>query len=114
MPGYSKMGWSKIAWSYGLHFLREITDKESQANLGPALYSEVIRKVIQQGGDTDTNACIVGGMIGALLGFGKLPFNYVCKSLLVDCEKSTQPRKSIYNPINAFYIVRKMFNKLPK
>ena len=24
------------------------------------------------GGDTDTNACIVGGMIGALYGFKKL------------------------------------------
>jgi len=30
-------------------------------------------KVIRQGGDTDTNACIVGGVIGSIVGFKKLP-----------------------------------------
>jgi len=31
-------------------------------------YKECIRRTIQRGGDTDTNAAIVGGMIGALVG----------------------------------------------
>ena len=29
--------------------------------------------MIREGGDTDTNAAIVGGMMGALAGFQKLP-----------------------------------------
>lgn len=32
-----------------------------------------MRKVIQKGGDSDTNAAIVGGMVGAVIGFKKLP-----------------------------------------
>lgn len=32
------------------------------------MYFDAIREVISLGGDTDTNACIVGGMIGAFLG----------------------------------------------
>ena len=29
--------------------------------------------MLKAGGDTDTNACIVGGMLGAMIGFEKLP-----------------------------------------
>lgn len=32
-----------------------------------------MKNVISQGGDTDTNACIVGGVIGSMIGFQKLP-----------------------------------------
>lgn len=32
-----------------------------------------MRKVISQGGDTDTNAAIVGGLIGSLVGYKNLP-----------------------------------------
>jgi ADP-ribosylglycohydrolase len=32
-------------------------------------YFNAVRETIRFGGDTDTNACIVGGMIGALVGF---------------------------------------------
>jgi ADP-ribosylglycohydrolase len=38
-----------------------------------ALYHDAIRQVIQQGGDTETNACIFGGIIGALVGIMKMP-----------------------------------------
>ena len=49
-------------------------------------YDEAIRKVISFGGDTDTNACIVGGMAEALFGLdnklieeakGKIPKEFV-------------------------------------
>lgn len=46
-----------------------------------------MRKTIQLGGDTDTNAAIVGGMIGALVGFKNLPEFMVNKVLDFDCEK---------------------------
>ena len=32
-----------------------------------------MRDIIERGGDTDTNACIVGGLLGAACGFNNLP-----------------------------------------
>lgn len=32
-----------------------------------------MRDIIKRGGDTDTNACIVGGLLGAACGFNNLP-----------------------------------------
>lgn len=36
-------------------------------------YQKAIYETLMLGGDTDTNACIVGGMIGACVGFHNLP-----------------------------------------
>lgn len=46
-----------------------------------------MREIIQNGGDTDTNAAIVGGMLGALVGIKGIPEEYVQKSLAFDCTK---------------------------
>jgi ADP-ribosyl-[dinitrogen reductase] hydrolase len=46
-----------------------------------------IRKTIQCGGDTDTNACVVGGMIGAFVGFKALDPFLVGKIFSFDCTK---------------------------
>ena len=40
-----------------------------------------MKKTIEKGGDTDTNAAIVGSMIGAIFGFSKLPTKYLTKIL---------------------------------
>jgi len=40
------------------------------------------------GGDTDTNACIVGGIIGALVGFSNIPRYMIDKLLEFDCTKN--------------------------
>ncbi len=47
------------------------------------MYTMNIRKVIQRGGDTDTNAAIVGGMIGAIVGFKNLPKIYLRKMMAI-------------------------------
>jgi|JI6StandDraft_1071083.scaffolds.fasta_scaffold04207_4 hypothetical protein len=52
--------------------------------------------------------------MGSILGFRKLPLDYVQKAFEVDCTKSPQKRKPIYNPKNAFDIVMRMFAVLPK
>lgn len=39
----------------------------------PDCYKKAVRRSIQCGGDTDTNAAIVGGIIGAMVGFKALP-----------------------------------------
>ena len=40
-------------------------------------YIQIIRDIIRRAGDTDTNGAIVGGLIGAILGFRKLPIKYL-------------------------------------
>jgi len=37
------------------------------------LYQYYLEKILTEGGDTDTNAAIVGTMIGALVGYKGLP-----------------------------------------
>ena len=51
------------------------------------MYYESISQVIQEGGDTDTNACIAGGMLGALLGIKSIPEYMVKKVITFDCTK---------------------------
>ena len=44
-----------------------------------------MREIIQEGGDTDTNACIIGGMVGAFLGYKTLPEEMTHKVLSFNC-----------------------------
>lgn len=37
------------------------------------IYKNAIKMTIEQGGDTDTNACIVGAAVGSIVGFKNLP-----------------------------------------
>lgn len=54
-------GWARIAFSYGVHF---------------AVKSDTLKKpieyLISSKGDTDTNACIAGGLLGAKLGLKRM------------------------------------------
>jgi ADP-ribosylglycohydrolase len=61
IPANEHIGHAKIAWSYAFYHLK----RESS-------YIEAMRDVLSRGGDTDTNCAIVGGLIGASLGFKKL------------------------------------------
>lgn len=55
----------KIAWTYGYIFLKQISEKDYDIK---NVYYDTMKDIISRGGDTDTNACIVGGLIGALVG----------------------------------------------
>lgn len=57
MAGFVRIGFTHAFW----HLLKETP------------YEEALRQVLIGGGDTDTNACIVGGLVGALLGQKRLP-----------------------------------------
>ena len=74
------MGHAKIAYSYGFRILRFLAEGK-QKESGENLYKKWIRWVISRAGDTDTNAAIVGGMLGAVVGFWQLPERYVVRSL---------------------------------
>jgi ADP-ribosyl-[dinitrogen reductase] hydrolase len=42
--------------------------------------------MLREGGDTDTNAAIVGGLIGAYVGYSKIPQSYKDAVLNFDSE----------------------------
>lgn len=56
---------------YSFHFLISThTDKE-------LTYEKCIYEMLLKGGDTDTNAAIVGGLLGAYFGVRELPQTYI-------------------------------------
>ena len=61
--------------------LYELTQEEECLSFGQQFYKKKVGEVIQEGGDTDTNGAIVGGFLGALVGFKGLPQRYVRKML---------------------------------
>jgi ADP-ribosyl-[dinitrogen reductase] hydrolase len=61
------IGWTKHAFVLSFYWLL-ILDEEDQK-----CYHKAVRRTIQCGGDTDTNAAIVGGMVGALVGISAIP-----------------------------------------
>jgi len=62
MPGSPSIGYVKIAFDHAFRALISGTD-----------YVTAMRNVLMIGGDTDTNACIVGGMVGAYHGINTIP-----------------------------------------
>lgn len=76
----------------------------------------MIEYVLSKGGDTDTNAAIVGGMIGSIVGFKNLPPEYLKKLLgLRHSRTSQRSRPNFYEPryafANAFKIIKKLTSK---
>ena len=57
----------------------------------------MVRHTVKLGGDTDTNACIVGGMVGALLGIKNLDRAMVETVLKFDCETQKINRASEFS-----------------
>lgn len=74
MYDYYWTGSGQIPFSYGLAYFRKIVDNITEEDeLTPELYRQIIANVIKKGGDTGSNACIVGGILGSIFGFKRLP-----------------------------------------
>lgn len=70
---HPQAGYVRIAFTHAFHHLR----------VGSG-YEEALRQVLAGGGDTDTNACIVGGLVGALHGKEYLPESMVMALAICD------------------------------
>lgn len=96
------IGHVKHAFSLAFHFLRRT-----------ATYEEAIRETLKLGGDTDTNACIVGGMMGALHGFSSIP-SYMADPVFefdpvtYDVQKTQlgHRRPALYRPANILALLK--------
>jgi hypothetical protein len=82
----------------------------------PLSYEQLMEWVINLGGDTDTNACAAGGMIGALDGYDVLASNsitysntyddYVCINIWI--YLADLPRPSQYQLGNIINLIDKL------
>ena len=79
-----RIGWLQRAIILSFYFLLRHQAYVKQS-VESKFYEEAIRQTIREGGDTDTNACIAGGMIGALVGVKKLNYDMYKKVLSFDC-----------------------------
>ena len=85
-PVSPQIGFVKIAFTHAYYHLMAQTD-----------YLVAIRQTIQDGGDTDTNACIVGGLLGALHGVEAIPESM--RQAVLKCDtKVGQPRPEWLHP----------------
>ena len=74
-------------------------------------YDEIILTVCDMGGDTDTNAAILGGVLGAGFGYKELPKKV---DQMLDCVISTHSRKDerrgIYSPGFILFVMQEIYN----
>jgi ADP-ribosyl-[dinitrogen reductase] hydrolase len=82
------IGFVRIAFTHAFYHLRQGTS-----------FEQALASTLCLGGDTDTNACIVGGLVGASLGYGFLPEKMVGR--VVNCDSSQgQHRPLKYSSID--------------
>jgi ADP-ribosylglycohydrolase len=74
----------RYAFTYAFYYLAQ----ESR-------FEDAIYRTLLEGGDTDTNACIVGGLVGAYWGVGSLP-NYSLSKVLKCETENGQERLETY------------------
>ena len=67
-----------------------------QANLN-TFFKKCLSQTLNQDGDTKANGVIVGGLIGALVGYNKIPKAEVEVILNYDCENAKLPRPRSYS-----------------
>ena len=74
-------GFVRIAFTHAFHYLYQASS-----------YTGALRAVLNHGGDSDTNACIVGGILGALHGVAGIPGEMVSAVRNCDVTHGNQPR----------------------
>lgn len=76
-------GWLRNAFTLAFAFLQ----------IDRIDFKEAMRRTLTLGGDTDTNCCIVGGLMGAAVGAEEIP--YIYRKTLLECNilKGKQPKR---------------------
>lgn len=91
---HPQAGYVRIAFTYAFYHLKQ------RSSFRAALSDTLVR-----GGDTDTNACIVGGLMGAYRGINKLIESEATRKLIYPvlmCDPSLgQKRPEVYHAENA-------------
>jgi ADP-ribosylglycohydrolase len=69
-------------------------------------YLDALRETLAGGGDTDTNACIVGGLLGARWGASAIPLQQREAVLGADHARGANPRPATLHPRDVPELVR--------
>lgn len=86
---YPSAGFVRIAFCHAFHHLLHETP-----------YTQALREVLAVGGDTDTNACIVGGLVGARVGWEGIPRSM--SQAVLDCDTTKgRPRPRWLSTVDA-------------
>ncbi len=94
-----KIGWVKIGFSLAFHHL-----------INDSSFTAAMRQTLLLGGDTDTNACIVGAMVGARYGASAIPIEWREAVLRCDTSKGPQPRPALYSAANLEDKIKKLLH----
>jgi len=81
---FPQAGFVRYAFTYAFYYLAQ-----------QSKFEESIYRTLLEGGDTDTNACIVGGLVGAYGGLGSLP-QYALGKVLKCNTSEGQERQEVY------------------
>lgn len=79
-PATVNIGWAKIAFTYAFGYLLHTPSMT---------FEDAVSKMLLQGGDTDTNAAIVGGLMGASIGANNIPQSF--RDAIVKSQPSDRP-----------------------
>jgi ADP-ribosylglycohydrolase len=87
---HSSMFHTKVAFIFAFYFLlrEDIPDEE--------IFDTCMREICIMGGDTDTNCAIAGAMVGAYLGYDKLPKEKVKAIVEMDPSKGIQGERPAF------------------
>jgi ADP-ribosylglycohydrolase len=78
-PAHPMAGFVRYGFTYAFYYLYRATP-----------FQKAILETLVRGGDTDTNACIVGGLLGALHGMDKIPVSALDKVLACETHHGQQ------------------------
>lgn len=78
------------------------------------IYEDIMFFICNLGGDTDTNCCIAGGVVGALVKLGNINEKYLNPHLefCTSSAKTKQPRWIIYSPAYLGYYAIKLYDNM--
>lgn len=99
--GQPSMGFVRIAFIHAFHHMLVGTP-----------YIDALQSVLGYGGDTDTNACIVGGLVGARVGLTGIPGQMIDALLRCDTAKG-HPRPTWLSTQDALELAHRTLNVAP-
>ena len=88
VPVQENIGWIKIAFSYAFFYL-----------FNNYSYEDAIKDILKRGGDTDTNAAIVGGLLGARWGKKNINHKWIKKGIRFDNSRMDYTKLESYNDL---------------
>mmetsp|Transcript_8756 Transcript_8756/g.15048 ORF Transcript_8756/g.15048 Transcript_8756/m.15048 type:complete len:394 (-) Transcript_8756:759-1940(-) len=100
LAAYPHGGFVKIAFEFSMFYLKTQTP-----------FDVALKDVLRRGGDTDTNACIVGGLLGALWGFNALPTQLKLK--VIHCKFKDKQRPDFLHPATLLDLIPTIVERAP-